>query len=123
MHRARPDIAIKDGLKVTIIELTCPYETNTKSAREYKEKRYEQLRYELLTPTSHFELILLEITSLGFVTKDVKTMKSFLKTLNINAEYVIRKLQEVAVRCSYYIFTVDAIRNGHLLNLSRTIDC
>ena len=62
LHRARPDIVVKQQNRITAIELTCPYETNAISSREYKQKRYENLRCELLTPPSQFDLILLEIS-------------------------------------------------------------
>ena len=100
----RPDIIVKEGSKITVIELTCPYETNTDSSREYKQKRYKDLHRNLLTLPSHFELILLEITSLGFVTDNIKDFKNFLKKQNFDSIYVIRLLQEVSIRCSYYIY-------------------
>ena len=81
---------------LTIIELT--------KSREYKETRYKEIKSELLTPPSNFQLIFLEVTSLGFVTKNIKTFRNFLKSININERYLIEKLQEVAIRCSYFIY-------------------
>ena len=81
---------------LTIIELT--------KSREYKETRYKEIKSELLTPPSNFQLIFLEVTSLGFVTKNIKTFRNFLKSININERYLIEKLQEVAIRCSYLIY-------------------
>ena len=83
-HRARPDIAIEIRDTLTVIELACPYETNTTKSREYKETRCKEIKSELLMPPSNFQLILLEVTSLGFVTKNVKTFRNFLKSININ---------------------------------------
>ena len=74
----RPDIVVKEGSNIKSIELTCPYETNTESSRNYKQKRYKNLHRDLLTSTSQFQLILLEITSLGFVTENIKDF-NFLK--------------------------------------------
>ena len=59
---------------------------------------------ELLTPPSNFQLIFLEVTSLGFVTKNIKTFRNFLKSININERYLIEKLPEVAIRYSYLIY-------------------
>ena len=59
---------------------------------------------ELLTHPSNFQLIFLEVTSLGFVTKNIKTFRNFLKSININERYLIEKLQEVAIRYSYLIY-------------------
>ena len=103
LHRARPDIAIETRDTLTVIELTCPYETNTTKSREYKETRYKEIKSELLAP-SNFQFIFLEVTSLGFVTKYIKTFRNFLKSVNINERYLIEKIQEVAIRCSYLIY-------------------
>ena len=69
LHRARPDIVIEMWDTLTVIQLTCPYETNTTKSREYKETKSE-----LLTPPSNFQLLFLEVTSLGFVTKNIKNI-------------------------------------------------
>ena len=53
-HRPRPDIAIEIRDTLTVIELTCPYETNTSTSCEYKETRYKEIKSELLTPRSNF---------------------------------------------------------------------
>ena len=104
LHRARLDIAIDSRDTMAVIELTCPYETNTTKSREYKETRYEEIKSELRAPPSNFPLIFLEVTSLGFVTKNVKKIRNFLKSININERHLIEKLQEVAIRCSYLIY-------------------
>ena len=54
-----------------------------------KKRRYKNLKNELITPTSNFKLILLEITSLGFTTNDVKCFKDF--KLKLDLEVAIRK--------------------------------
>ena len=93
---------IRDTL--TVIELNCPYETNTTKSREYKETRYKEIKSKFLTPPSNFQLMFLEVTSLGFVTKNIKTSRHFFKSININERHLIGKLQEVAIRCSYLIY-------------------
>ena len=97
-----PDL--KNDNQIIAIELTCPYETNTEKSREFKKRRFENLKNELITPTSNFKLILLEITSLGFTTNDVKCFKDFMLKLNLNYEHIIYKCQEVAMRTSFYIY-------------------
>ena len=104
LHRTRPDIAIETRNTLTVIELTYSYETNTTKYREYKETRYKEIKSELLTSPSNFQLIFLEVTPLGFVNKNIKTFRNFLKSININERYLIEKLQEVAIRCSYFIY-------------------
>ena len=78
LHRARLDVAIKIRDELTFIELTWPYETNCVESRKYKETQYKEIKSELLTPTLHFKLIFLEITSLGFVVENIKPFRNFL---------------------------------------------
>ena len=101
---------------MTVIELTCRYETNATKSREYKETRYKEIKSELFTPPSNFQLIFLEVTSLGFVNKTIKPVRNFLKSININERYLIEKLQEVAIRCSYLIYC-RRNKNWNELNL------
>ena len=74
LHRARPDIVIETRDTLTVIELTYHYETNTTKSREYRETRYKEIKSELFTPSSNVQLIFLEVTSLGFVTKIIKNI-------------------------------------------------
>ena len=104
LHRARPDVVIEIRDEINVIELTCSFELKARKSREYKETRYKGIQGELLIPMSRFSLILLEVTFLGFVTENVKLFKNFLKTIEINETYVIGKMQEVAIRSSYYIY-------------------
>ena len=59
MYRSRPDIIIREGNCVTVIELTCPFETNLLKSHDYKVTKYQNLRSALLSPYSHFKLMLL----------------------------------------------------------------
>ena len=100
----RPDIVIKGNDSITAIELTCPFELNIIKSREHKENKYRELKNELVVPYKQFTLILLELTSLGFVSKNIKEMRTLLQKLNIDDHDVIKKLTEVANRCSYMIY-------------------
>ena len=110
MYRQRPDMAISQKRKITITELTCPFETNFDKSHEFKARRYNNLRNALSTPQawcSCIALIFLEISSLDFAGKMVKTFSKFLKELKLDDERIIDKYQEdqeVAVRTSYYIY-------------------
>ena len=104
MCRQRPDIVILERRRITIIELTCPFESNFNKSREYKVRRYNNLRNTLITPRAQFNLILLEISTLGFAGKTIKTFRKFLKELKLDDEKIINKFQEVAVRTSYFIY-------------------
>ena len=87
----RPDIVIKENDSITAIELTCPFELNIIKSREYKENKYRELKNDLVVPYKKFTLMLLELASLGFVSKNVKEMRTLLQKLNIDDHYVIKK--------------------------------
>ena len=57
-YRPRPDIVIQERNKTTIIELTCPFETNLEKSRDYKKTRYKNIGSALLSPRAHFNLTL-----------------------------------------------------------------
>ena len=43
MYRQRSDIVILERRQITIIELTCPFETNFNKLHKYKARRYNNL--------------------------------------------------------------------------------
>ena len=57
----RPDI-IREKNCITVIELTCSFETNPLKSYDYKITKYQNLCNALLSPYLHFTLILLEIS-------------------------------------------------------------
>ena len=57
-YRPRPDIVIQERSKTTIIELTCPFETNLEKSRDYKKTRYKNIGSALLSLQAHFNLTL-----------------------------------------------------------------
>ena len=77
-YKPRPDIVIQENNKITIIELTCPFETNLEKFHEYKKIRYKDHRNALLSPRAHLNLILLEMSSSGFIEL-TKSLEHFLK--------------------------------------------
>ena len=79
MYRQRPDIVILEKRRVTIIELTCPFETNFNKSHKFKARSYNNLRNGLITLRAQFNLILLKISTLGFAGKTIKTFSKFSK--------------------------------------------
>ena len=110
MYRQRPDIVILEKRRVTIIELTCPFETNFNKSHKFKARRYNNLRNGLITlrafetnfNKSHkfkarrynnlrnglitlraqLNLILLKISTLGFAGKTIKHSVNFQNNLS-----------------------------------------
>ena len=102
---SRPDIVVKLNNKIVVIELTVCFDTNTEKSRVYKQTRYQKLKDELLGSCDEFDVLYLEVTTLGFLSKDSYTsFNSFLRTLGVNADRTITKCMETAIRGTYYIF-------------------
>jgi hypothetical protein len=76
------------GSSVYVVELTVPYETNCTKAKRRKKERYRHLRSELITTCHAFEVITLEVTTLGFVSKDIDRFRRLLRTLEMNDERI-----------------------------------
>ena len=102
---ARPDLymLVVCGDSVSAIELTCCFELNTEKARDYKATRYQELEKQMKSNKS-LKLILVEITILGIVTRDIRMFESFLYDLGLNSDRTIIKCMEVCIRASFYIY-------------------
>ena len=99
-----PDIVVQQGKKLIVIELTCPDKTNLLSSREYKSDHYKELKNLSLVLCNDLELILLEISTLGFVSKHVREFKNFLNLFKCDTKRIMMCCSEVAIRCLYYIY-------------------
>ena len=97
MYRSRPDI-IRERNCITVIELACPFGTNLLKSYDYKNTKYENLRGAFLN------LILLEISCLGFTVSSIKTFETVLNGNNLDSVRIIKTCQGVAIRASYYIY-------------------
>ena len=105
-HRLRPDVAIVTATEVIIVELTCCFETNLQKSREYKIERYRNIGDDLIDQSKKLRKVFIEISSLGFHTKQINDFKLLCKlSSTINIDRLMSKLSEVAIRCSYYIYT------------------
>ena len=60
-------------------------------AKRRKQERYKHLRSELIITCRTFEAIKFEVTTLGFVSKDMDRFRRLLRTLNQNDERIVRK--------------------------------
>ena len=104
-ENCRPDIAVVIERKVVAIELTVCFDTNTEKSRNYKQNRYRTLRDELLIANDEFEVIYVEFTTLGFISKkSYVPFNALLHELEINQDRCVIKCMETATRGTYYIF-------------------
>ena len=90
--------------EAVVIEVTVCFETNTQKARDYKQARYKELQYDMIKQAASFKFYCLEVTTLGFLTKNIKELESCPKKTKINTKRLLSKISEVAIRASYYIF-------------------
>ena len=84
-------------------------------SREYKENKHRELKNDLVVPYKQFTLILLELTSLGFVSKNTKEMRTLLQKLNIDDIMLLINLQKLPFVVHTW-FTVKEIKIGQIQN-------
>ena len=103
---SRPDLVIVKNNELTVIELTCCFETNIIKSRDYKIKKYSNIEKEVTN--RHYTIkskIFVEITTLGFISSNIKYFTSLFKGTDINTNRMLKKVKETAIRCSYYLYT------------------
>ena len=101
----RPDIVVKNGNKVTVIELSCCYETNFVKTRNYKMKSYSELQ-DLYIDVNFRVTELYVVSSLGVLPKNIQEFRNFCKQYDCrNVMRMMEKLSEVTIRRSYFIYT------------------
>ena len=111
----RPNIVVKNGNKLTGLELSCFYETNFVRTGNYKIEHYCKLQD--LCPDRNFRVtkLYVEVFSLGVLPKNIREIRNFCKQYDcINVMRMMKKLSEVAIRSSYFIYTR---RNKEVENL------
>ena len=78
-------MVIRKNDDIMVIELTVCFETNVEKSRNYKMNKYRSLRSDLDINVKSYDLILIEITTLGFYMQS-KVLKRLFKKHDINAE-------------------------------------
>ena len=104
-----------------VTELSVCYETCTVEARNFKKRCYQNLKSDLSIEWEKLNIIYVGITTLGFVSRNIKDFANFVKPLGISYERMIGKCMETALRASFYIFTRrdKEWSNPELLNFYR----
>ena len=80
---------IINGKEVIVIELSVCYETHTEEVRNFKKRRYQNLKSDLSIEWEKLNIIYVEITTLGFVSRNIKDFAKFVKPLGISYERMI----------------------------------
>ena len=102
----RPDIVIIKERECKVLELTVGFETNLKKNSDRKLKNYADLITRLGTnyDVKYFDLSMGGIGVIGNESKGVKTMFEKLGLKKEESDYLIRKIINVCLRSTYYIF-------------------
>ena len=102
--QVRPDIALKKEDEVIVIELTCCFETNLRKSNAYKKNRYKDIDQKLKTRVAKVTKFYFEVTSLGFIPRSIDSFEKFMKINNLDISRMKKKICEVALRGSYFIY-------------------
>jgi hypothetical protein len=99
----RPDVAVIYKDTVYVLELTCCHELNFESSRSFKQSKYSALRLQS-TIKMNICVFTLEVSSLGFVASS--DLFAFCRSVDLLAlpTNAIRRLGEMSLRCSFFIF-------------------
>ena len=111
---SRPDIVVKNGNKLTVIELSCSYETNFVKTRNYK---IEHSKLQDLCTNKNFRVtkLYVEVSFLEFLPKNIQEFRNFCKQYySINVVRMIEKVSEVAIE-SLILFILGEIRDRKIL--------
>ena len=90
-----------------ILELTVGYETNLRSNINRKHEKYKELIRELNNHFTTIKFINLSISAIGVIEKDSSTFLKMLRDLDMDEnhiKYSIKKIINIAIRSTYYIF-------------------
>ena len=103
----RPDIVVTDQKKISMIELTVGFETNIENNTKKKADRYEPLIHQLKSTGYDVEYVNLSMGAIGTYGHSCSNLKKTLLNLGVSSletDYIMRKIVNVCIRCTYYIF-------------------
>ena len=95
---------MKNGNKLTVIELSRCYETNFVKTHHYKVLRYSKLQDLCVDKNFRVTKLYVEVSSLGVLPKNIQEFRNFCEQYDcINVMRMMKKLSEVAISSSYYL--------------------
>ena len=90
-----------------ILELTVGYESNLRTNAERKKQKYRELVQQLTNDYEKVNFVNLSISALGIYDKSTTEFIDMMKMLKFDkrtTNYTIKKITNIAIRTSYYIF-------------------
>lgn len=108
----RPDIVVIKGNLLYILELTVGFETNISKNAERKEQKYADLIENLRgsrgqNKYNNVHFINLSLGALGIIGKESQNLKTMLQEIGLSKsaeDYIVKKLINVCIRCTYFLF-------------------
>ena len=110
----RPDLVITTNTNIYIVELTVGFETNIRKNEERKQSKYTDI-INNLSKEKKVLFVNLSMGACGVVGKESGKLFSMLKELGMNemeSHFLIRKLMNVCIRATYFIFCKGMGRSG-----------
>ena len=102
----RPDLVITTNTNIYIVELTVGFETNIRKNEERKQSKYTDI-INNLSKEKKVLFVNLSMGACGVVGKESGKLFSMLKEFGMNemeSHFLIRKLMNVCIRSTYFIF-------------------
>ena len=90
MCSLRYHIVIPERNCITVIELTCSFENNLLRLYDYKNNNIKISTAHCFNPWWHFQLILFQVSSLGFIGSSIKTFGTYLNEKNLESIRIIK---------------------------------
>ena len=103
----RPDLVFKTSGTLFILELTVGFESNLINNVERKQAKYSTLINQLRCHYSRVEFVNLSISCLGVFANECTSFIDMLNYLELDdkhQKYIIRKIMNISIRSTYYIF-------------------
>ena len=105
----RPGLALLiDNSSLYIIELTVGFESNVQINSDRKKTKYASLISDLTPAYSNVIFVNLSMSALGLMGKSSDSLITMLDDLKFDktaSNIIIKKLMNIAIRCTYYVFS------------------
>ena len=103
----RLDLVLLTDTSLYILELTVGFESHLQINSDRKKAKYHSLISDLIPTFSDIKFINLSMSTLGLLGKSSDSLLLFLEDLKFDkpsSKYIIKKIMNISIRCSYYIF-------------------
>ena len=104
----RPDLVfISKNSILYILELTVGFESNIQINSDRKASKYSSLILDLKHTYSDVKFVNVSMSAIDIMGKSSESLLLMLDDLNLDKptqNYLIRKVMNIAIRCTYYIF-------------------